>query len=152
MLEIERKFLIDTSKYVPVKKGKKITQGYLSTDIERTVRVRIIDDEAYLTIKGKNVGITRTELEYEIPKNEAEILMKLSLDTPIKKTRFIEEYKGNIWEVDYFEDDNVGLIVAEIELEDENQEFEKPDWIVKEVSLDMKYTNSFLSKNPYKKW
>jgi len=152
MLEIERKYLIDLSKWTPKVKGKKITQGYLSTDIERTVRVRIVDRNAYITIKGKNVGITRLEFEYSIPVSDALILMKMCLNTPIEKTRYVEKHKDNIWEIDFFEGDNMGLIVAEIELEDENQKFDIPDWVVKEVSLDMKYTNSYLSENPYRKW
>lgn len=152
MKEIERKFLINTNIWKPSTKGHKIKQGYLSADPKRTVRVRIMDDDAFITIKGENVGIVRTELEYQIPKDDAEILMEMSLHSPIEKTRYKEEYKGKIWEIDIFEGLNKGLIVAEIELEDENESFEEPEWLIEDVSLLLRYSNSNLSKNPYSKW
>lgn len=152
MKEIERKFLIDTNIWNPSTKGHKIKQGYLSVDPKRTVRVRIMDEDAFITVKGENVGIVRTEMEYQIPKEDAEILMEMSLDFPIEKTRYKEEYKGKIWEIDIFDGLNKGLIVAEIELEDENEIFEEPNWIVEDVSLLLRYSNSNLSKNPFSKW
>jgi adenylate cyclase len=152
MVEIERKFLIKTELWQPSTKGVEIKQGYLSVDPERVVRVRGADEKAFLTIKGKSEGIVRTELEYEIPKNEAEVLMKMCLDFPIEKTRFKEKIGELVWEIDVFKGENKGLIVAEVELEDEHQNIELPDWIGEEVSSDSRYYNAWLSKNPYSKW
>jgi adenylate cyclase len=151
MVEIERKFLIKTELWQPSTKGVEIKQGYLSVDPERVVRVRVADEKAFLTIKGKSEGIVRTELEYEIPKNEAEVLMKMCLDFPIEKTRFKEKIGELVWEIDVFKGENKGLIVAEVELEDEHQNIELPDWIGEEVSSDSRYYNAWLSKNPYSK-
>ena len=152
MVEIERKFLIKDKKQIPKGNTTKIKQGYLSVDQERVVRVRIRDEKGYLTIKGKANGIERTELEYEIPKNDAEVLLKMSLDVPIEKTRTVIQVDGLHWEVDIFEGENKGLVLAEVELTDKNQKFDLPDWIGEEVSLDNRYYNSWLSKNPFSKW
>jgi len=152
MYEIERKFLVDHKKWNPLNKGKKMKQGYLSVDPARTVRVRIARDEAFLTIKGKSVGIKRTELEYKIPTKEAEILMKMCLDFPIEKTRFYEKRDDVIWEIDVFEGENKGLILAEVELKTETQHINLPSWIEKEVSEDYRYFNSWLSQNPFSQW
>lgn len=152
MYEIERKFLVDCKKWNPSDKGKKMKQGYLSVDPERTVRVRISGDDAFLTIKGKSVGIKRTELEYKIPTKEAEILMGMCLDFPVEKTRYYEKRDDVIWEIDIFEGENRGLILAEVELKHENQHINIPHWIEKEVSEDYRYFNSWLSQNPFSKW
>lgn len=152
MIEIERKFLVDKKKWNPTGESKKLKQGYLSVDPERTVRVRIIEKEAYLTIKGNSIGIKRTELEYKIPVNEAEVLMKMCLDFPIEKTRYFEKRGVLMWEIDVFEGANKGLILAEVELSDENQRVELPEWIEKEVSEDSRYFNSWMSQNPYSGW
>lgn len=152
MIEIERKFLVNKKLWRAVEKGSKIKQGYLSVDPERVVRVRIADDKAFLTIKGKTKGIVRTELEYEIPKIEAEVLIKLCLNFPVEKTRYKEKINGIVWEVDVFEGENSGLVMAEVELNDENQEVDLPDWIGDEVSFDSRYYNSWLSGNPFSKW
>ena len=152
MHEIERKFLIKQELWKPAGKGNVIKQGYLSITPQSVVRIRIADEKAFLTIKGERIGITRIELEYEIPKNEAEVLMKMCLGFPVEKTRFFEEYGGFIWEIDVFEGENHGLIIAEVELENVNQEIDLPVWIEKEVSFDYRYFNSWLSKNPYKTW
>lgn len=151
MIEIERKFLIDRN-WTPSGVCKKIKQGYLSVDVERTVRVRIAGDEAFLTIKGKTEGIKRTEMEYEIPKNEAEILIKICLKTPIEKSRYIEKRGEVVWEIDIFEGANKGLILAEVELEYEAQQVDLPEWIEKEVSEDFRYFNSWLSQHPFSEW
>ena len=152
MVEIERKFLINTDLWKPKGNGTKIKQGYLSVDPERVVRVRIAGEKAFLTIKGKLSGIVRTELEYKIPKNEAEVLLKMCLNFPIEKTRF-KERSGNVtWEIDVFEGGNKGLIVAEVELRAENQSVDLPEWIGDEVSADIRYYNSCLSENPFTKW
>ncbi len=152
MYEIERKFLVDLRKWNPAGEGRKMKQGYLSIDPERTVRVRIAGDEAFLTIKGKPAGIKRTELEYKIPTNEAEILMKMCLDFQVEKTRYYEKRDDIIWEIDLFEGENKGLVLAEVELKHEHQHVDLPDWIEKEVSGDFRYFNSWLSQNPFSKW
>jgi len=152
MVEIERKFLINTKLWKPIGTGTKMKQGYLSVDPERVVRVRIAGENAYITIKGKPVDLVRTELEYEIPINEAEILLKMCLNFPVEKTRFKEKIGNLVWEIDVFEGENYGLVMAEVELTHENQEIDLPVWIGKEVSFDSRYYNSWLSRNPFKKW
>ena len=142
MYEIERKFLVDRDKWNPTDIGKKMKQGYLSVDPARTVRVRIAADEAFITIKGKSVGIKRTELEYKISVKEAEVLMKMCLDFPVEKTRYYENKDDVIWEIDIFEGKNKGLILAEVELKTETQHINLPNWIEKEVSEDYRYFNS----------
>lgn len=152
MLEIERKFLIKPELWQPPVNGVEIKQGYLSVDPERVVRVRVAGEKAFLTIKGKPVGIVRTELEYEIPQNEAKVLLKLCLDFPVEKIRFKEKIGELVWEIDIFKGENEGLIMAEVELADENQNVDLPDWVGDEVSSDSRYYNSWLSQNPYSKW
>ncbi len=151
MLEIERKFLVN-DEWKPSGKGKAIKQGYLSVDPERVVRVRIADNEAFLTVKGKSAGIVRTELEYKIPQQDAEILLTMCLDFPVSKKRYTEKIGNKTWEIDVFEGDNKGLVLAEIELKNENEEFQIPDWAFKEVSYDKRFFNSWLSKNPFLNW
>jgi adenylate cyclase len=152
MVEIERKFLIKTELWQPSAKGVEIKQGYLSVDPERVVRVRVAGEKAFLTIKGKPEGIVRSEHEYEIPKNHADNLLKMCLDFPVEKTRFKEKIGDMVWEIDVFKGENKGLIMAEIELEDENQNVDLPDWIGEEVSSDSRYYNAWLSRNPFSKW
>lgn len=152
MIEIERKFLVDTTKWSPKGSGSPIVQGYLSTDKKRVVRVRITGERAWLTIKGESKGISRVELEYEIPVNEAEILMEMCLDFPIRKKRHIEEINGMVWEVDVFEDINDGLVLAEVELQDENEKIILPNWVKNEVSKDHRYYNAWLSQHPFASW
>jgi adenylate cyclase len=152
MQEIERKFLVDTNKWSPSGKGVQIRQGYLSDDPQRSVRVRIADEKSFLTIKGKSEGITRTELEYDIPLKDAKLLMKLALNEPVSKTRYKEKIGSFEWEIDVFEGNNKGLVMAEIELEDEDQQFVMPEWAEKEVSGDKRYFNLWLSKKPFQTW
>ena len=152
MVEIERKFLVSEDKWEPQGKGLKIIQGYLSAEPERTVRIRIAGDKSFLTIKGKPEGIKRIEFEYEIPKNEGGLLLKMSLDYPLEKIRYEEKFGGLIWEIDVFSGKNEGLILAEVELTSEDQEILIPDWVLKEVSGDIRYFNSFLALNPYSNW
>jgi len=149
--EIERKFLVKAS-WQPQAEGVKIAQGYLSTVPERTVRVRIKGDKGYLTIKGKNQGISRAEFEYEIPLRDAEELLKLAEQPILSKTRYFEQQDGFTWEIDVFEGENQGLIVAEIELPDEQAAFAEPAWLGKEVSGDVRYYNANLIKNPFSQW
>ncbi|ORT99724.1 hypothetical protein D081_1608 [Anaerovibrio sp. JC8] len=152
-VEIERKFLINEAKWQPVDEGVNIRQGYLCTDKERTVRVRTKGNKGYLTIKGQTEGLSRLELEYEIPLEEATQLLDNLCHRPlIEKTRHIEEHLGHIWEIDVFFGDNEGLIVAEVELSSEEEEIDLPDWIVEEVSHDKRYYNSCLSQKPYTTW
>ena len=149
--EIERKFLVDGIEW-KLGIGVPYCQGYLNPNKERTVRVRIAGDKAFLTIKGITKGISRPEFEYEIPVSDAEQLLKICDGPLIQKTRYVVNYKGNIWEVDEFSGENEGLIIAEIELQDEAQLFERPSWVGKEVSDDPRYFNSNLASNPYSKW
>ncbi len=152
MVEIERKFLIKDGLLKLSGKGKKIKQGYLSVDPARTVRVRMTDSEAFLTIKGKPEGIARIEMEYEIPVNDAEVLLKMCLYYPVEKTRFKEKNGEMTWEIDVFEGENKGLILAEIELDHEDQRIDLPGWIGEEVSSDSRFYNSSLCKKPFSKW
>ena len=152
MKEIERKFLILRNQFNPSGEGTKIRQGYLSIDSEKVVRIRVAGEKGFITIKGSMKGLTRPEFEYEIPKKEAEFLLGMCINNLVEKVRYIEKYKGMIWEVDVFEKANSGLIMAEIELESENQLFEIPPWIGEEVTFDKRFYNSWLSKNPFSTW
>ncbi len=152
-VEIERKFLLNGDQWRKLARGTVYRQGYLCSQKERTVRVRTIDDRGFLTIKGPSVGMSRMEYEYEIPINDALVLLDTLCEKPlIEKKRYVIEFEGFSWEVDEFFGENKGLIVAEIELESEAQPFEKPPWVGDEVSGDLRYFNSNLSKNPYSSW
>ncbi len=154
-IEIERKYLVhDTSYRAMATSSNHIAQGYLSQDPDRTVRVRIKNNCGYLTIKdrpNKN-GWSRYEFEKEITLAEAQELIKMCIPPVIEKTRYNVPYKGIVVEVDEFHGDNDGLIVAEIELEQEDQVFETPAFITQEVTGDVRYYNVQLAKNPYKLW
>ena len=151
--EIERKFLIKRELWQPQRPGVEIRQGYLSLDPERTVRVRTKGAKGYLTIKGKNQGIFRTELEYEIPYEEAsQMLEELCLRPLVEKTRYLEQHGQQLWEIDIFAGDNEGLAVAEAELSSEDTALVLPIWIDREVSGEARYYNSSLIKLPYKNW
>ena len=151
--EIERKFLVKDESFRSLAKGTRYRQGYLNSTKERIVRVRTIDDEGFLTIKSITVGATRIEYEYKIPIEEAEVMLSELCERPlIEKNRYKINFEGLIWEVDEFFGDNQGLILAEVELKSEDQEFKKPQWIGEEVTGDPKYFNSNLIKNPYKFW
>ncbi len=152
--EIERKFLVtDESWRNAVSKKSFFRQGYLTRSDGASVRVRVADGKADLNIKSMTLGISRHEFEYEIPLADAkEMLDKLCLGPKIEKVRYFVEHLGHTWEVDVFEGDNTGLIVAEIELNAENEVFEKPPWAGDEVSDDERYYNVCLVKYPYKNW
>lgn len=154
--EIERKFLVAGDYKSEAYASVRITQGYLSRVPDRVVRVRIKGDKGYITIKGttNDTGLSRFEWEKEIPLVEAQALMKMAEPGVIDKTRhLIKNTDGkHIWEVDEFHGDNDGLVMAEIELEHENDPFDKPEWLGKEVTGDLKYYNSYLSERPYKTW
>ena len=151
-LEIERKFLVNENNWRNGQ-GTMYRQGYLNSAENRNVRVRVIDDRGYLTVKGISQGATRVEYEYEIPKPDAEDMLDNLCEQPlIIKKRFKIEFKGFVWEVDEFLGENQGLIIAELELESETQTFIKPKWIGVEVTGDPKYFNSNLIHRPYNKW
>jgi CYTH domain-containing protein len=152
-LEIERKFLVRGENWRRLGEGMPYRQGYLSTVPERSVRVRLAGNKGYLTIKGSTVGASRVEYEYEIPTDDAgELLDKLCERPLIEKTRYRVEYDNLTWEIDEFEGDNAGLIVAEVELESEDQAIALPGWIGEEVTGDPRYYNASLISNPYKQW
>ncbi len=151
--EIERKFLLTGEQWRALAQGTHYRQGYLNSIKERTVRIRTIDDKAYLTIKGITVSATRAEYEYEIPHADCmEMLDGLAERPIIEKKRYKIPYAGLIWEVDEFFGVNQGLIVAEVELESEGQAFDKPEWVGEEVTGDPRYFNSNLVSRPYTTW
>ena len=155
MIEIERKFLIVSDKYKDqAYKKTRMVQGFLNTNKERTVRVRIKGKEAYIAIKGisNKEGTSRFEWEKKIAVEEAEQLIELCEPNLIEKIRYEIKVGNHIFEVDEFSAENEGLIIAEIELSEENESFEKPDWLGKEVTGDIRYYNSQLSRVPYKNW
>ena len=149
--EIERKFRVIKDTWRKVK-GTRYRQGYLNSAKERNVRVRTMADKAYLTIKGIAIGASRMEFEYEIPLQDADELLEICEKPLIEKIRYKVQEGGFVWEVDEFFKENQGLIVAEVELEREDQEFPKPDWAGEEVTGDPRYFNSNLIKNPYTNW
>ncbi len=150
--EIERKFLVKGD--FPKENGVRIIQGYLSSVPERTVRVRVKGDKGYLTVKGigNASGASRFEWEIEIPKEDALNLLKICEPGVIDKTRYHVKVGNHTFEIDEFYGDNEGLVIAEVELKDENEEFEKPEWLGEEVTGDVRYYNAMLMKNPYKNW
>ena len=150
-IEIERKFLV-TGDGWRQGAGVAYAQGYLSCDPQRTVRVRIAGGKAFLTVKGVAKGATRAEFEYAIPVDDAAQLLELSDGPVVRKVRRVIEHAGSTWEVDEFEGDNAGLVLAEIELASEEQAFAKPDWLGREVTGDPRYYNSSLAANPYSRW
>lgn len=155
MIEIERKFLVTSTQYKDEATTKtRIIQGFLNTDKERTVRVRLKGEKGFLTIKGKSSkdGLSRFEWEKEISKTDATALLKLCEPTIIDKTRY-EIYVGkHVFEVDEFYGDNEGLVIAEVELSSKNETIVKPKWLGDEVTGQIRYYNSQLSKQPYKTW
>lgn len=154
-VEIERKFLVKNNDWKTLGEAVLYKQGYICSDFERVVRVRVAGEKAYLTIKSKTVkgSISRMEYEYEIPLTDGEELLNTLCEKPIvEKTRTKVKWEGFIWEIDEFSGLNEGLVVAEIELPTEDTPFEKPDWIGKEVSEDKRYSNSNLIKMPFSKW
>ena len=151
--EIERKFLVDLAAWKPQGGGVHYKQGYLNSQKERVVRVRIEGHQAKLTIKGPSLGVTRSEFEYPIPIGDAALLLDNLCEQPlIDKHRHKELHGGKTWEIDVFHGDNEGLVVAEIELAAEDEKFALPAWAVKEVSGDPRYYNSNLLKKPFRSW
>mgnify|MGYP002662269387 CR=1 FL=1 len=155
MIEIERKFLILSLEFKDIAFAKiRMAQGYLNSDPERSVRVRIADERGWLTVKGKgnDSGTTRFEWEKEIPMTDALALLELCENGVVEKFRYKVKIGSHIAEVDEFLGDNDGLVVAEIELKNENEYFQKPDWLGVEVTGNPKYYNAAISKNPFKNW
>jgi adenylate cyclase len=155
MIEIERKFLVTSNDFINESKVHfEIAQGYISTNPDRTVRIRVKGDNGYLTIKGKGneSGMSRFEWEKEISLEDAKNLLQLCEKGVIHKTRYNINKGKHIFEVDVFHGENDKLIIAEIELQNEQEFFEKPKWLGEEVTNNEKYYNAFLSQNPFKKW
>jgi adenylate cyclase len=150
--EIERKFLINVEQWGYKGDPIKMAQAYLTIDQQKIIRVRIAGSKAYLTLKANVKGISRDEFEYEIPVGDAQKLLLLSQYPVVEKARYEYLFEGKLWEIDVFEGENKGLVVAEIELESEDEPFAKPDWLINEVSTDEKYYNFNLSVTPYSTW
>lgn len=151
--EIERKFLVKSLEWKEQAEGILYRQGYLNSLKERTVRIRTINEKAFITIKGITVGVSRLEFEYEIPFADAKQMLDELVEKPIiEKYRYKLKQGDLMWEIDEFLGENEGLIVAEVELKDAQQTFVKPAWLGEEVSSDPRYFNSNLVLNPYKNW
>lgn len=152
-VEIERKFLTRGVDFLANQEGERLTQGYLSHDPRATVRLRVQGDHAWLTIKGKSHGASRSEFEYPIPTADAHAMLdEMCPEGVIDKTRYRVRVGEHVWEVDEFHGDNQGLVVAEVELDSEDQPFERPPWLGEEVTGDPRYYNSALSRTPYGQW
>lgn len=152
-VEIERKFLVKGDEWRSLATGVVYRQGYIPTAKPTSVRIRVVGEQAYLTLKGATTGTVRAEFEYPIPLEDAIEMLETLCDRPfIKKTRYQIPQGDLIWEVDEFEGENQGLIVAEVELSDENQALELPNWIGEEVSHDARYFNVNLVKHPFSQW
>ena len=151
--EIERKFLVCGEFIHLATSVTRISQGYIAKSDQLTLRVRTRDDKGYFTIKGRSdkAGLSRNEWEWEIPIEEARELLQYSNGT-IEKSRYLVPYKGHTFEVDCFYGQNEGLVMAEVELSNEDEEFARPDWLGEEVTGDRRYYNSQLLKNPFTKW
>jgi adenylate cyclase len=151
--EIERKFLVKGDAWRSLAKGTMYRQGYLNSAKERTVRIRTVGDRAFLTVKGITVGATRSEYEYEISFDDCNAMLDTLAEKPlIEKKRYTIPAGGVIWEIDEFFGDNAGLIVAEVELQSEDQHFDKPAWVGADVTGDPRYFNSNLIKSPFTRW
>ena len=153
-LEIERKFLVRNESWrASAEKSARFRQGYLSSETRCSVRVRAGGGRAWLNLKSVTIGAQRYEFEYEIPPADADRMLDVLARKPlIEKTRHYLAAGPHTWEIDVFEGDNEGLVVAEIELADPDEPFEKPDWVGEEVTFDPRYYNTSLSKDPYKNW
>ena len=149
-IEIERKFLVRGA--VPEGECSRIVQAYLCLDPERTVRIRIDSESAFITVKGATVGASRSEFEYAIPIEDAAELLKLCVGKPIEKVRHRVAMGPHLWEIDVFGGANAGLVVAEIELASESEMFDRPGWLGEEVTSDSRYLNACLAQNPYESW
>lgn len=152
-IEIERKYLLASEQWrAEVSRSQRMAQAYFANTETASMRVRIAGERAWLNIKGMTIGASRPEYEYEIPLADAEEQLTLCMPGQIDKTRHYVERDGLVWEIDEFHGDNSGLIVAEVELESEEQSITKPDWLGSEVTGDARYYNVMLAKTPYSQW
>jgi len=150
-VEIERKFLVTGTEWKR-SNGASITQGYLASSATTSVRVRLRDDQGFLTVKGNAKGMTRAEFEYEIPQTDGRELLKLCEHHLIRNVRYLVEVAGTCWEVDEFLDENAGLVIAEVELESQDQSFARPPWLGAEVTHEARYFNFSLARHPFCQW
>ena len=151
-VEIERRFLVKNEAWRGLVTPKLLYQGYLSVEKERTMRVRIVGDEAWVTIKGYISDVSRHEFEYAIPVQDALTILEQMCPFKMKKHRYCIEYQGHVFEVDEYFGDNAPLVVAEIELPTEDTEFARPEWLGEEITHDGRFTNAYLSQHPYATW
>lgn len=152
-IEIERKFLLKDESFKALAESKhSFRQGYIEGSEMATVRVRIADEKGFFTIKSKAVNFSRSEYEYEIPLKDAEEMLDKLCGNKVEKYRYIVMNEGNRWEVDEFLGENAGLLVAELELQSEDETFALPSWLGEEITHDIRYRNSYLAENPYKSW
>lgn len=149
--EIERKFLVDSDAWAPAGEGRRQRQGYLAITERGTVRIRVEEGDATLTVKGRQQGLTRAEYEYAIPVADADEMFALC-GLVVEKTRYLVAHEGHTWEIDVFHGDNEGLVTAEIELDAEDEEFARPPWLGEDVSHDIRYRVAHLSRAPYRTW
>ena len=153
-VEIEHKFLVRDERWRrEVERSVRMRQGYLTSDARCSVRVRVAGDQGHLNVKSGTLGIQRSEYEYPIPLAEAEEILDTLCEQPLlEKTRHFVRFGGHLWEIDEFEGDNAGLIVAEVELSRTDEPFDRPDWLGEDVSHDIRYYNSQLARHPYRTW
>ena len=153
-VEIEHKFLVRDERWRrEVERSVRMRQGYLTSDARCSVRVRVAGDQGHLNVKSGTLGIQRSEYEYLIPLAEAEEILDTLCEQPLlEKTRHFVRFGGHLWEIDEFEGDNAGLIVAEVELSRTDEPFDRPDWLGEDVSHDIRYYNSQLARHPYRTW
>ncbi|QEY23888.1 CYTH domain-containing protein [Neisseria animalis] len=152
-VEIERRFLLANDNWRNAASLPKILrQGYLNVEKERTIRVRIIDNQAWLTLKGYISDVTRSEFEYEIPLEHAEQMMDTMCPFKMEKRRYLVEYQGFTFEIDEYFGENAPLVVAELELPSEHTAYPRPDWLGREITSEGRFTNAYLSKHPYSTW
>jgi len=153
-IEIERKFLVDREVFKSLETDGNyfISQGYILNTPEKVVRIRVTTDKSYITVKGANVGASRPEFEYPIPKKDAEIMLNTMCENVVKKTRHIFHIYGDVWEIDEFYGDNKGLIVAECEVPSEDYELRLPKWIIEEVTGQERFYNNSLANYPFSEW
>lgn len=151
-LEIERRFLVNGDQWRSLGEPCEYRQGYLSVEPDRVVRVRIVADQAWLTLKAKVSDVSRHEFEYPIPKQDALTIMDTMCPMVVTKQRTRVMFAGHVWEIDEFSGDNRGLLLAEIELPSEDAPFDKPDWLGAEITADGRYSNAYLANHPYSTW
>jgi adenylate cyclase len=151
-IEIERKFLVDLARLGRLAGGEVLQQGYVATAGLTAVRVRLVANRAWLTLKGEPRGTARSEFEYEIPMQDAREILAEFCGAVIAKTRYRRDYQGHTWEIDVFDGSNAGLVIAEVELDTETDAPALPDWVTEEVTGDPRYYNANLATHPFREW